>query len=218
MTSVLPGLSKFHESDTATCRFCRTLRDGSPGELCVLADDTFVAWVSAGALVEGHLLIVPRRHVLNLRALTSSEKEHLGRFSERTQRLLARHYVAPSMFEHGPACPGTAVGCSVDHAHLHLVPFGSSLVEAALTDYGELPWQPVEGGIGSWLAGRGREPYLAVQDPDMRTIVASSDVIPSQALRRTVALRTGRSEEWNWRDHLNRKAMTRTAETLLSEG
>jgi ATP adenylyltransferase len=182
------------------CSFCSALSDDSAHmtEVPVLADDQFVAWVSHGALVEGHLLVIPRRHVLNLQQLDDFEKQSLPRFLGSVKALLTRHYGPICSFEHGPVRPGSPAGCSIDHAHLHLLPWRGSLVNAAESSYPSFSWRRTS-DLSEALAFHSVCPYLFVQDDDGRASLAIDPKIPSQALRQTIAAAPGRREEWDWK-------------------
>lgn len=198
----------------AQCSFCRALLgERERDEPSVLEDDHFVAWVSEGALVEGHLLAVPRRHSLSLRQAQTAEP--LFAFVARVSEFLASHYGPVAMFEHGPCRQGSAVGCSTDHAHLHFVPWTSSLVERAESDYPTLPWSRVS-GLRAVLDVDPAVPYLLVQDADGTATMAAHPGIPSQAIRRSLARATEREGEWNWKTHPQEPTVARTLRRLLS--
>jgi diadenosine tetraphosphate (Ap4A) HIT family hydrolase len=185
-------------------------------ETPVAEDERFVAWVSYGALVEGHLLVVPRRHTLSLSQLDPDEMEALHAFVSSVQAVLSDHYGPTCAFEHGPVEEGTQVGCTVDHAHLHLMPWSSSLVEAAIEDFPELPWRATS-SLAAGLHEAADEAYLLVRDADGRTAIATSSEIPSQALRRTIAARLGKREEWDWKKNPRRNTVRRTLSRLLHQ-
>lgn len=188
---------------SGTCSFCGAL--ATPGrrlsERSVVADDGFVAWVSIGALVDGHLLVVPRRHILSMAELTDAELEDLRAFLSTVVQLVSHHFGDTCVFEHGAAKPGSPIGCSVDHAHLHVLPWDGSLTAASAAYYANLPWQSGIDGLEEAFAIAASEPYLVVQDSDGRTAVAVTDEIPSQALRRMIVAHLGRPDEWDWKSN-----------------
>jgi len=199
-----------------SCSFCWGVRNAGARETetPVLADDQFVAWVSVGAVTEGHLLILPRRHVLSLSQLEQGERAALGSFVERSRELVERHYVAPCLFEHGASRPGSAVGCSVDHAHLHVVPWHGSLIDSAIQAHRHMSWHGVDGGLLTALDAAPTGPYLLIEDSDGRAVIALGDSVPSQALRRIILRELGRAEEWDWKSHPNRSTVRQTLRKL----
>lgn len=200
----------------ARCPFCAAIEQPqTPAERPVLQDDRFVAWVSRGALVEGHLLVIPRRHELNLQRLSSDERHALSRFVAAVKDLLDVHYGPSALFEHGPVVERSAVGCSIDHAHLHVLPWIGSLIQAAETDHPHLPWERVADMDSAWHVASGGA-YLVATDPDGTSSVAVDGRIGSQALRRTIATATGRGEEWDWKVHPRTTTVLRTISRLTT--
>jgi histidine triad (HIT) family protein len=84
----------------------------------VAADEVAVAFLDRAPVFKGHVLVVPRRHVVTLADL---DRELVGPFFERVQRISARMPAALG-------CDGTFVAVnnivsqSVAHLHVHVVP------------------------------------------------------------------------------------------------
>jgi ATP adenylyltransferase len=175
----------------------------------------FALLASTGALSVGHALMCPVAHVRSVTALGPTDAQVLLDLAERaTGELAALTGVPVHCFEHGNAWDGRRVACSVEHAHMHLLP-------------GELDLDAELGKVATWLAApwsarvlsemtRGRE-YLLYRRPDGRVRIWISDgqPIPSQLMRRLAARGLGYPEEWNWRTH---PAIVRTAETMALLG
>jgi len=106
-------------SDMASdCHFCNQLELGEPGPLAERA--------TAAALPErhphaiGHTVVISRRHVGRLTALTDQEHEDLFTLARSVMiRLEAEH--RPEAFTLGMN-DGPAAGQTAPHVHLHLVP------------------------------------------------------------------------------------------------
>lgn len=161
--------------------------------------DNFVVIPSLGALVEGWLLIVPKAHFISFRNLSAAlldEFEELKRHVVQVQQNL---YGAICGFEHGPAACNRTVGCGVDHAHFHLVPYSMKLTELAT------PFLPMN---AIWyncsvhqikLRVPPDKDYLYLEQPIGNGMVLSDDNIQSQVFRRGIADSEGISEQYNWR-------------------
>ncbi len=80
---------------------CYTVRDGYP-------------------LTKGHTLVISKRHVGSLFALTSDEREAVFNALELAKAELDREY-RPSAYNIG-INDGTAAGQTVPHLHVHLIP------------------------------------------------------------------------------------------------
>jgi histidine triad (HIT) family protein len=84
----------------------------------VASDEVAVAFLDRAPVFKGHVLVVPRRHVVTLADL---DRELVGPFFERVQRISARMPAALG-------CDGTFVAVnnivsqSVAHLHVHVVP------------------------------------------------------------------------------------------------
>ncbi|MFQ5679812.1 MAG: HIT family protein [Gemmatimonadota bacterium] len=71
-------------------------------------------------VADGHLLVIPRRHVASLYDLTASEQTALWDLTRDARNLLIDE-LRPDGFTIG-LNEGMAAGQSVDHSHLHVIP------------------------------------------------------------------------------------------------
>lgn len=99
------------------CPFCQIILDGAGAEV-VFADEHVVAFLDRAPLFPGHVLVVPRHHVVTLADLPAAE---VGPFWSRVQHLSRR---LPGLLD----AQGTfvannnVVSQSVAHLHVHVVP------------------------------------------------------------------------------------------------
>ena len=138
------------------CLFCAIVAGGTPATV-VLADDTVVAFLDTRPVFKGHVLIVPRQHVITL---TDLPPDRLGPFFTRVRAITGA-------VEQGLAAAGTFVAMnnkisqSVAHLHVHVVPRhkGDGLRgffwprttyadSAEAADYADR----IRGRIGEWLS------------------------------------------------------------------
>lgn len=105
----------------SACPFCEMISaipSGERGETVVFEDQVAVAFLDHSPVFKGHLLVVPRRHVVTLTDLAVAD---VGPFFERVQRLTAA-------VKDGLGADGTFVAMnntvsqSVAHLHVHIVP------------------------------------------------------------------------------------------------
>ncbi|MCW3047073.1 MAG: hypothetical protein JWO74_1357 [Solirubrobacterales bacterium] len=212
--AVLSAPIRYAASAHPGCAFCERIARAI--EPSLLPDPAFVTWASVGALVDGHVLVIPRAHELNAAAGAPDPASRLAPYVDAVTGMLERNYGPTCLFEHGPVSPGTAPGCSIDHAHLHLVPWSGSLVVLAMAAHPELLWREYSGGLVNGLPPAPDTSYLLVQDSDGRGAVGSGDTIPSQALRRVIARELGRTEEWDWKTHAQLETQMSTIRTLTA--
>ena len=71
-------------------------------------------------LLEGHILIIPNRHVSCIGEYTQDEFSEFIRIYERMSHWISREYGAVATFEHGK------IGQTVFHSHVHLLPVSAN--------------------------------------------------------------------------------------------
>jgi histidine triad (HIT) family protein len=99
------------------CLFCAIAAGSEPAEI-VYQDDLAVAFLDHRPLFPGHVLLVPRRHIVTLADLPAAE---VGSFFQTVQRL-------ETAVERGMEADGSFIAVnnivsqSVPHLHVHIVP------------------------------------------------------------------------------------------------
>lgn len=125
------------------CILCLVAADSEEVERLVAAEtESFMVALNLYPYNPGHVLIFPKRHVLDLRELGEAESLELDRLTRRTLDVLEGLY-EPSGFNIGYNM-GYAAGASIDHLHLHVI-----------------PRYPREIGISELIAGK----RVLVEDP-----------------------------------------------------
>ncbi len=97
------------------CPFCEL-----PEERIRIEGEHGLVVVDGFPVAEGHLLVVPYRHVESIFQLTADEQEELWGLTARARGLLVRE-VRPEGFTIG-INDGLAAGQTVPHAHIHVIP------------------------------------------------------------------------------------------------
>ncbi len=181
----------------------RLLDDGSYRRRVVQLAGGLLAMPSVGALVSGHVLLCPADHLRSLRCC--DDLPQAASVIASTRAALARWAQAPvQVFEHGDARHGTEVSCSVEHAHLHLLP-GLPSLWPVLAD--QAPWRPLRAGLAELADVVGDREYVLYGDQAGRhwvTFEGPHGPLESQWLRRVAARAAGEPDGWNWREHPNR--------------
>lgn len=164
--------------------------------------ERFFAVPSVGSIVPGWLLVIPRDHILRAADLAPAVREELIDFVQFVRRQLISRFGPTCIFEHGPARRGCATGCSVDHAHLHLVPTSTDLIHKS-GDF--IPAPPVIKLRGfapaTEAAARlamGCSYLLAVDADDSAALWIAAD-FQSQLFRRVISAAHGVPREFDWR-------------------
>src|SRR5215470_856542 len=107
----------------SSCCFCSSLVHGESREFWnspLFASPNFVALPSLGSLVEGWVVIVPRKHFICTGAVPAQLVPEMDRFKSDVCTVLAARYGELRVFEHGPSAALHKIGCGVDHAHVHI--------------------------------------------------------------------------------------------------
>lgn len=195
------------------CRLCSNFTAGETRDVWnepLFQSDNFVVLPSLGALIEGWLLIVPRCHAISVGALDSDLRGELNLLKVRFGNQLQAVYGYATAFEHGPSTERRAVGCGVDHAHLHLVPAAFDVVAASTQFMPEATcWEPGNFDTCKQAFEAGLD-YLYVEQPIGSGRIAVNQAFESQVIRRGIASRLDRLNQYNWRDYPQMENVERT--------
>jgi histidine triad (HIT) family protein len=99
------------------CAFCSIVSGETAAEL-VLEDHDFVAFLDARPVFKGHMLLVPRRHVVTLPELPASSRDGFLAIAQRLAVAVVEGLGAQGSF----LAINNTVSQSVPHLHLHVVP------------------------------------------------------------------------------------------------
>ncbi len=178
------------------------------------SNDEFVAVASIGALVEGWSLIIPKAHQLSMRNIYTTAV--FADFLNAVVPPLFDRYGPLIAFEHGANKVGSTTGCGTDHAHLHLVPFGESL----LPDLRRSGLQWTQGHSSEIASKSGAREYLFYTELNGKKVWRDPlgylhvlEVPLSQFFRRLMAKRSGKEALADYRrfPHLDTSIQTRIA-------
>lgn len=180
----------------------------------VLETESFAAVPSLGPLADGHVLLCPRTHIRSAAAVPrASYAEYESVMNALVRHLEEEYQAAVHVFEHGMGSDGRTV-CTVDHAHVHMVPLPESMARLELDG---LLWQPFDGTVETLSAlTRGRE-YVSYVPPRGRPQVSVDPTghFESQYMRQAIARALGRLS-WNWRTEPDAEAAHRTWRRCVS--
>jgi len=101
------------------CIFCAILAGRAPASR-VYEDEVAVAFMDLRPAVEGHVLVVPRRHIENIYVLDEATAGHLMAVAVRIAKALAAE-TRPAGLNLWQS-NGEAGGQEVPHVHLHVQP------------------------------------------------------------------------------------------------
>lgn len=181
----------------------------------ILKSATWVAGPSLGALLPGWLIVIPRRAALNFRQWSEAGGSPLSILAELGFELGLGplDYI---WFEHGPRLEGTAVGCGVDYAHLHVLirpPFSFDEFAANLCSDADLCWQQVCPD-SIYAPSHSAVSYFAVGQGPRALFASEVESAGSQYIRRAVARLVGLESSWNYREFPQHENIQKTVELV----
>ena len=200
------------------CCFCSTLVSDELSESWnnpLLESANFAVLPSLGSLVEGWVLIVPKKHFICTGALPISLVHEMKCLKADVSARLGSLYGELCAFEHGPSVAARSVGCGVDHAHLHIVPLNVDLVSAAapFLPHGT-EWLPAASESCRVAFEKGQD-YLYVEQPlGSGGLIATHPNFGSQVFRKAIASSLGAPEQFSWREHPQIQIVERTIRTF----
>ena len=174
----------------------------SPGQYTrriPMESEHFALIPSIGPLCPGHVLICPKKHYRSVAALNRGELTEFAIFKGKvSHKLRDKFRAAVHAFEHGAASNSDRLICTVDHAHMHLVPAVSELSETILS---ALQWTKLPTGISDLRSSTGGREYISYETPSGDLFITQQDrPFESQLMRKLFAQPLGCSSSWNWRE------------------
>ncbi|ENY9928012.1 HIT domain-containing protein [Pseudomonas aeruginosa] len=164
-------------------------------ERIYLESDRFVVYPSVGALVVGHLLVVPKNHYT---ALSLSEPDELVELRgvildiEKIHGCMQIQSGDSFIFEHGILDVDQSLMNCVDHAHLHVLPFSVDAASLPFLNFIELNLEDLskfDSGFPDYIAYGASGRLFLSDDRDKHP----------QYLRKVLHDMLQLDGHWNWR-------------------
>jgi diadenosine tetraphosphate (Ap4A) HIT family hydrolase len=167
---------------------------GSPKTRFVLSTENFHVFPSIGQLVDGYLLMAPKKHYAAFDEMPRVLWDEFDRLLEHV-RLIASSIYGPCIaYEHGTRGEG---GCGIYHAHMHLVPF-----PRATELIGDLrkrfAWRILANLVDLGEQDEKTSSYLFCETPQSTRYLFSVKDLSSQFMRKLLSEALGR-DDWDWR-------------------
>ena len=165
-----------------------------------LESESFAVIPSIGPLVEGHVLLCPKQHFKSFAQMPTMLEDEFAIMKKRLSAILTRTYRHRiHYFEHGSAKAAEQPMCTVEHAHLHLVPTDAEIWADIKYVF---DWQSIPKSITTLAEVVGDMEYIWYESPEGFSVVATGieGTFESQYLRKIFAKAVGLGNEWNWRD------------------
>ncbi len=170
---------------------------------------------SLGSLVEGWLLVIPKKHYISYGEITNSLLlEELEMLIYDVSKAIQNEYGEYIIFEHGPIVEMSSVGCGVDYAHIHIVPINLVLKQIKELSGQTIQWEKVESINSTSFYTNSGQSYLYFQDNHRNSYIGTSDKIPSQFFRRVISEVIGKPKMFDWNNHFFLDNITNTYKRL----
>lgn len=191
-------------------RFVNNLKVGfTLSESLIYENEYIFVTPDLSPLVSGHLLIVSQNHYNSFAEAPVKVQDALQREIEYIHNNLYCEKI--TWFEHGAVFPGKG-GASIDHAHLHVLPYDLPVQKAVEADDRFSKKVPFSKDIFHRLAKR--QPYLWISNGFDSSSIYYVDILPSQYLRDVVMNLQGR-KNYNWKSNfMKEESIRKYKETL----
>ena len=185
------------------CPFCKSTRlnnnklVGLPTiDAILFENDNIYVQVDISPLCIGHILIVTKKHYLNFFETSREIKEDVIRLKKKIKEVYKEVYNSDVLFfEHGSAKKGYA-GKSIDHAHMHCIPYKYDIRDTLYKLLGE----NISLDILSVNGFHNEFSYIYLDSTNGSNLIYKVDKLPSQFLRKILALKYGNSN-YLWQEN-----------------
>lgn len=167
--------------------------------------ETFKIFPSLGALVAGHILIVPKIHITAMSYLNAKQIIELKGVIDEIGGVLRSIYKSNVIaMEHGVIDENKSSSMCVSHAHLHMLPINIDLVGAIKQDVWSVDL------ANFIIKNYFDKDYILFSNDLMNYYAGNHGELPSQFLRKVV-FEVGELEgSWNWKLDLRTQLLEKT--------
>lgn len=200
------------------CLFCKSNRFNLNKEL-LLPEKESIIWEDKNVyaspdlfpLVVGHFLVISKYHY-NSFANAPSEVYTSAKKALKFLKNNLLHNVNTATFEHGAVIEHSG-GSSIDHAHIHIMPFDKDLKnKIEMSDY--ITENPIIGSeIGLSIMAKNQYPYILYQKNSEEAFIYHVNKLPSQFLRIIISKELNIEFDWH-KMRIDKSAKQRFIETL----
>lgn len=189
---------------------------GDPPSRVVHQTEHFAVICDLAPLVEGHLLLLPKPHVVSFGRIASDLWRELLDLSAACETNLTSLYEAPIVLEHGSSTTEENSAC-VTHAHWHFLPTDLNLQSRLEAD--GLKGKAISSPQELSVVGGSDRPYIYYRRASTNSMYVFDVGLRKgrQYIRSILGDRLGIPDpEWDWA-HTQRKALLRSGYNRLRE-
>lgn len=182
------------------CNFCKNFfrlnkEQNLPEKESILyEDENIYVMPDISPLEIGHVLIVSKRHYQGFASADKKTIQSLKNFLGYYKRKISNRNF--TVFEHGAVIKNSA-GASIDHAHMHILPFEFNLRDRIARDYGKPEAIHID---DLEELGKAMQPYFYCMDSNITEgYIFKVGTVPSQILRKMVNELLNNMINYNWK-------------------
>lgn len=197
------------------CCFCKEYADPSKSQFfteigkqigCVsrilVETDNWYVIPTMGSLAVGYVLLVCKQHYLSLANVDGELYLEMLNLKTSIESILFRQLGLHCLtFEHGTPNPSSKGANSVDHVHVHVLPFKRPIWQEVVSVMPKTNFEVVDNYEDLYTSWQNKPPdsYLLFQDVDQKIYyISDASTMPPQLFRRCLAPHLG-MECWDWR-------------------
>ena len=176
--------------------------------------DNFKVVPSLGSLVEGWLLIVPKKHYLSFGYLEKNLFNELSLLHNFVVNSLESIYNKGVIsFENGTFNHGSCIGCGVDYAHIHYVPIEVDIKQLIDEFYNfSINWEKANSLLSLKNPIENHAPYIFIENNYRERFICEITTPHSQLIRKLIAKQIGMPEKYDWKKYFFEENIKKTIE------
>lgn len=187
------------------CALCKEINNNNfehkgknYGNRILFESKSFVVVPSLGQLLEGHLLILTKKHHVCMGELIDDLFVELNELMVKVRNFLEKHFGSCIFFEHGVFENFLSTEKYVGHARLHALPAKIENLDDGFKKYGSVFVLEKVSDLNSIY--NEKKSYLFFENHKQKKFaVIVPHIIPEQFLRRVIVKRLGLNTNWNWK-------------------
>ena len=172
----------------------------------------FIVFPTVGQIVEGYLLIASKKHFLGMGQIPKRQYSELNFICKKVRNILTEEYTSPLFFEHGVISEVKKGGCCITHAHFHAIPVKIDILHELVNHFEYQRIKSLDSLKKQFDKGI---PYFFYESNyGERYLFEIPEIVPSQYIRKVIAVKIGKPERWDWKSCLGIVELLRTIEKL----
>jgi diadenosine tetraphosphate (Ap4A) HIT family hydrolase len=202
------------------CPYCDEFENGffelwnrNYGSRILYETENFVVFPSLGQIVEGYLLIASKKHYVGMGQVPKELHPELEMVCQKVRSVLSEKYRTPLFFVHGSVSESKKGDCCIAHAHIHAVPVQVDVLSELAKNFRYNMIKTFDSLKEQFDQGM---PYLFYESNSGERYLVEAPIVPSQLIRQIIAVKIGKPERWDWRQHYGTRELLRTVDKLRS--